>query len=213
VTTSGDGDGEGGEKEKEKEKDKDKDKDPKKHLDPFERNGGKSIPLQLKALNECLLGSSLTHSHAFPLPSLSKILNLAYTDTAVSTGVSNNASLSFERAGLLMGPHNSYVRAEAAFQLATWQNERMPRVLSTAVAGGSTSTLTLFNLHVPLPYTPALLLPSLHLISSHLLVSPHLISTCHNLRSVPRAHSAALCAVRPVLASGYRPAPAQRLLQ
>ena len=60
MTTSGDGDGEGGEKEKEKEKDKEKDKDPKKHLDPFERNGGKSIPLQLKALNECLLGSSLT---------------------------------------------------------------------------------------------------------------------------------------------------------
>jgi hypothetical protein len=60
VTTSGDGDGEGGEKEKEKEKDKEKDRDPKKHLDPFERNGGKSIPLQLKALNECLLGRSLT---------------------------------------------------------------------------------------------------------------------------------------------------------
>ena len=58
VTTSGDGDGESGEKEKEKEKEKDKDKDPKKHLDPFERNGGKSIPLQLKALNECLLGHS-----------------------------------------------------------------------------------------------------------------------------------------------------------
>lgn len=58
MTTSGDGDGEGGEKEK--EKDKEKDKDPKKHLDPFERNGGKSIPLQLKALNECLLGRSLT---------------------------------------------------------------------------------------------------------------------------------------------------------
>lgn len=62
-----------------------------------------------------------------------------------------------------MGPHNSYVRAEAAFQLATWQNERMPRVLSTAVAGGFTCTLTLLHLHVPLPFTPALSLPSLHL--------------------------------------------------
>ena len=56
MTASGDGDGDGGEKDKEKEKEKEK--DPKKHLDPFERNGGKSIPLQLKALNECLLGRS-----------------------------------------------------------------------------------------------------------------------------------------------------------
>ena len=111
----------------------------------------------------------LTPPHAFPFPFYLKYVNSACNDTdtdtatAESSGVSNNASLSFERAGLLMGPHNSYVRAEAAFQLAMWQNERMPRVLSTAVAGGSTCTLTLFHLHVPLPFTPALLLPSLHL--------------------------------------------------
>ena len=206
----------------------------------------------------------LTPPHAFPFPFYLKYVNSACNDTdtdtatAESSGVSNNASLSFERAGLLMGPHNSYVRAEAAFQLAMWQNERMPRVLSTAVAGGSTCTLTLFHLHVPLPFTPALLLPSLHLslccglenrfinsifrqialrieaasfrssrlifsflISSHLffphlissyLPSSHLISLCHNLRSVPCSHSAALCAVGSVLASGYRPPPAQRLL-
>ena len=81
-----------------------KEKETRRHPDPFERNGGKSIPLQLKALNECLLG------------------------------VSNNASLSFERGGLLIGPHNSYVRAEAAFQLATWQNERAPKVAPTGTA-------------------------------------------------------------------------------
>lgn len=90
LPTAGDGERDGEEK-----------KEVRRHLDPFERNGGKSIPLQLKALNECLLG------------------------------VSNNASLSFERSGLLMGPHNSFVRAEAAFQLAAWQNERAPKVSPT----------------------------------------------------------------------------------
>jgi hypothetical protein len=54
------GDGEGGDKDKDKDgqkdKEKDREKEPKRHTDPFERNGGKSIPLQLKALNECLLG-------------------------------------------------------------------------------------------------------------------------------------------------------------
>ena len=86
--------------EGERERDIDEKKENRRHPDPFERNGGKSIPLQLKALNECLLG------------------------------VSNNAVLSFERTGVLKGPHNSFVRAEAAFQLASWQNERLPKVAS-----------------------------------------------------------------------------------
>lgn len=77
--------------------------------------------------SDCFLHHTHTHTHTY-LPSF-------LPTTAISSGVSNNASLSFERAGLLMGPHNSYVRAEAAFQLATWQNERMPRVMSTANAG------------------------------------------------------------------------------
>lgn len=55
------GDNEGGDKDKDKERDKEKEKEkePKRHPDPFERNGGKSIPLQLKALNECLLGDTV----------------------------------------------------------------------------------------------------------------------------------------------------------
>ena len=101
LPTAGDGEKEGEER-----------KEVRRHPDPFERNGGKSIPLQLKALNECLLG------------------------------VSNNASLSFERSGLLMGPHNSFVRAEAAFQLAAWQNERAPKA-SPAGSADSYPALTI----------------------------------------------------------------------
>ena len=33
-----------------------------------------------------------------------------------------------------MGPHNSFVRAEAAFQLAAWQNERAPKVSPAGTA-------------------------------------------------------------------------------
>ena len=63
------------------------------------------------------------------------LLTPSSLSSCLPSGVSNNVSLSFERAGLLMGPHNSYVRAEAAFQLAVWQNDRTPRVMPAGSAG------------------------------------------------------------------------------
>ena len=79
-------------------------------VDPLEKFHGKCLPLQLKAFAECLLG------------------------------VSNTSQLAFERSGLITGPHNSFVRSEAAFCLATWQNEHAPR--SGSGTGGHVGTAT-----------------------------------------------------------------------
>ena len=86
------GDGEGGDKDKDKDgqkdKEKDREKEPKRHTDPFERNGGKSIPLQLKALNECLLGKwprpctplvTLLSLHSSPCPPILALLSLPFS--------------------------------------------------------------------------------------------------------------------------------------
>ena len=58
VHSAGDGDGD----KDGQGKDREKEKEMKRHHDPFEKNGGKSIPLQLKALNECLLGTTRRHN-------------------------------------------------------------------------------------------------------------------------------------------------------
>ena len=79
-------------------------------VDPLEKHHGKCLPLQLKAFAECLLG------------------------------VSNTSQLAFERSGLITGPHNSFVRSEAAFCLATWQNEHAPRSGSGTGGHGGTAT-------------------------------------------------------------------------
>jgi hypothetical protein len=86
-----------------------------------DRTGGKSIPLQLLALSECLLGTS--------------------------SGSSQTSFVRSERTGLIMGPHNSFVRAEAAFCLATWQNEHISKNLGVNVDKYPAMTLLLNALY------------------------------------------------------------------
>jgi hypothetical protein len=66
--------------------------------------GVKNPQIQLRALSDCLLGMSPSPSLAFE---------------RASSGAAGTV--------LLTSPHTSYVRAEAAFAIAQWQNERAPK--------------------------------------------------------------------------------------